>query len=228
MGEMLRRSDRQRGIGHVSLIPAGLQVWGYSEHIAQVDELRLILDLDRVKAILAEEFAPAMLQEPRFVFNDESIEALARLLAASEEMSHGSALFGDSIVAAMIARLSSLDLRPNQKHRHLGLSVRQLTRIIAFIRENVAQPIQLSELAALVDLSPSQFGRAFKVSTGTTPHRWHLDARIESAKHLLADRRNSLVNVALDVGFSEQSHFTRAFRAMTGVSPGAWRREMTS
>jgi AraC family transcriptional regulator len=43
---------------------------------------------------------------------------------------------------------------------------------------------------------------------------------------LLADRRNSLAEVALDTGFSEQSHFTRAFRAATGVSPGAWRREI--
>jgi AraC-like DNA-binding protein len=33
-----------------------------------------------------------------------------------------------------------------------------------------------------------------------------------------------LVDIALDTGFSEQSHFTRAFRGATGVSPGEWRR----
>ena len=97
-----------------------------------------------------------------------------------------------------------------------------------FIHDNLAQPIRLSELASLADLSPSQFGRAFKISTGTTPHLWHLDARIESAKRLLTQHRYSLAEVALDTGFSEQSHFNRAFRAATGVSPGAWRREMAS
>jgi AraC family transcriptional regulator len=128
----------------------------------------------------------------------------------------------------MIARLSNLEPQPTRYHRRLGLSTRQLSAVTEFIRDNLARPIRLSELASLADLSPSQFGRAFKTSTGTTPHLWHLEARIESAKRLLADHRNSLAEVALETGFSEQSHFTRAFHAATGVSPGAWRREMAS
>jgi AraC family transcriptional regulator len=78
-------------------------------------------------------------------------------------------------------------------------------------------------LASLTGLSASQFGRAFKVSTGTTPHKWHLAARIEYAKLLLADQSKRLVDIALDAGFSEQSHFTRAFTAANGLSPNAWR-----
>jgi AraC-like DNA-binding protein len=62
------------------------------------------------------------------------------------------------------------------------------------------------------------------VSTGTTPHKWFLDARIECAKLMLADRRRNLVDIALEAGFSEQSHFNRAFRAATGATPNAWRR----
>jgi len=73
-------------------------------------------------------------------------------------------------------------------------------------------------------LSSSQFGRAFKVSTGAAPHKWFLDARIESAKAMLADRNRNLVDIALDTGFSEQSHFSRAFRSATGATPNAWRR----
>ena len=41
---------------------------------------------------------------------------------------------------------------------------------------------------------------------------------------MLADRRCSLVDIALDAGFSEQSQFSRAFRAATGFSPSEWRR----
>jgi transcriptional regulator GlxA family with amidase domain len=92
------------------------------------------------------------------------------------------------------------------------------------MRDNVDQPIRLSELAKLAGLSASQFGRAFKVSTGTTPHKWFLDTRIERAQAMLADPRRALVDIALETGFSEQSHFTRAFRAATGASPNAWRR----
>jgi len=228
-GKTSRQSGRQRPIGHVSLIPAGVPVWGYSDDIEQVEEVRLFLDVDRVKEIMGEEFTPAPLQEPHLVFNDESLQALARLVVTNEDKADWSSLFGDSLVAAMVARLSNLDPRPARNHRQLGLSAHQLAMITEFIRDNLARPIRLSELASLAELSPSQFGRAFKTSTGTTPHLWHLDARIESAKRLLADRRsNSLAEIALDTGFSEQSHFTRAFRAATGVSPGVWRRDVTT
>jgi AraC family transcriptional regulator len=215
-----RQSGRQRRGGHVSLIPAGVPVWGYSDGIDEVDEVRLVLDV--------EEFTSAPLQEPRLVFNDESLQALARLVVTSEDTADWSSLFGDSLVAAMVARLMQLNPLPRRHHRRLGLSTRQLSAVTEFIRDNLARPIRLSELADLADLSPSQFGRAFKTSTGTTPHLWHLDVRIETAKRLLVDRRHSLAEVALDTGFSEQSHFTRAFRAATGVSPGAWRRDMTN
>jgi AraC-like DNA-binding protein len=227
-GNTSRPSGRQRPAGHISLIPAGVPVWGYSDGIDQVDEVRLVLDIDRLKEIMGEEFTSAPLQEPRLVFNDESLQALAGLIVTGEDTAEWSSLFGDSLVAAMVARLSNLDRVSPRNHRRLGLSNQQLSAVRDFIRDNLARPIRLSELASLADLSPSQFGRAFKTSTGTTPHLWHLDARIESAKRLLADHSVSLAEIAFDTGFSEQSHFNRAFRAATGVPPGAWRREMTS
>ena len=226
-GGSLRQSGRQRPTGHVSLIPANVPAWGFSNDIDQVEEVRLVLDIERVKEIMGEEFVPAPLQEPRLVFNDESIQALARLVVSSEDKAEWSSLFGDGLVAAMVARVSHLNALPARNHRRLGLSTRQLSVVTDFIRDNLAKPIRLSELASLADLSPSQFGRAFKTSTGTTPHLWHLDVRIETAKRLLVNPGNRLAEVALETGFSEQSHFTRAFRAATGVSPGAWRRDVT-
>ena len=227
-GNTSRQSGRRRPAGHISLIPAGVPVWGYSDGIDQVEEVRLILDVDRMKEIMGDEFTSAPLQEPRLVFNDESLQALARLVVTNEDTAEWSSLFGDSLVAAMVARLSNLDCQPQRNHRRLGLSARQLSAVTDFIHDNLARPIRLSELATLADLSPSQFGRAFKISTRRTPHQWHLDARIQSAKRLLGGHGTSLVEVALDTSFSEQSHFTRAFRAATGVSPGAWRRDLMS
>lgn len=219
-----RRAGRQRPNGHVSLIPANVSAWGYSEGIDQVDEVRLVMAIDRVKEVMGEEFTSAPFQEPRLVFNDESLQSLGRLLTDGWDKAEWSPLFGDGLVAAMIARLSNLARTPARDQRHFGLSPRQLSAVTEFIRDNLAATIRLSELSSLVGLSPSQFGRTFKVSTGTSPHLWHLAARIERAKQLLPHRSKSLVEIALDVGFSEQSHFNRAFRAATGMSPGAWRR----
>lgn len=221
-----RHAGRRRPTGHVSIIPAGAPVWGYSDNIGQVDEVRLILDVYRVREMMGDEFSAAPLEELRLVFNDESLQELARLVVLSDDKSGWSALFADSVIAAMVARLFDLKSRTARDHRRLGLTSHQLSKVTEFIQENLPRQIRLSELADLAGLSPSQFGRAFKTSTGITPHLWHLGARIEGAKQLLADRHNRLVDIALDVGFSEQSHFNRTFRAATGVSPGAWRRRL--
>jgi len=124
----------------------------------------------------------------------------------------------------MIARLSRFQTPYHPPSRRLGLTNRQLQLVTEFMRDNIDQPIRLSQLAGLTGLSSSQFGRAFRVSTGTTPHKWFLDARIDCAKSMLAGRTRNLVDIALETGFSEQSHFSRAFRAATGSTPDAWRR----
>ncbi|MFL9875679.1 helix-turn-helix domain-containing protein [Paraburkholderia megapolitana] len=214
----------RRKVGHTSLIPGGMSIWGYSDEISRVDELRLALDPERVLEIMGGEFPLTRLDEPHLMFFDEDLQALARLLASIEGEASGSGLLGDSLTAAIIARFARLNTSRTQPPRRLGLSGHQLGVVTAFMAERLAQPVRLAELAALAGLSSSQFGRAFKVSTGVTPHRWHLQGRIDYAKRLLMDRNNSLVGIALDTGFSEQSPFTRAFRAMTGISPGAWRR----
>jgi len=223
-----RDTGRQRRSGHVSIIPAAAPVWGYSDNIGQVDEVRLILDVDRVREIMGDDFTATPLEELCLVFNDDSLQELARLVAFGEDRPTWSTLFADSVVTAMVARLSNL--KPNfvRQNRRLGLTAGQLSKVTEFIRDNLSRQIRLAELADLAGLSPSQFGRAFKTSTGTTPHLWHLGARIEGAKRLLANRQNRLVDIALDIGFSEQSHLNRAFRAATGLSPGSWRRRLTN
>jgi AraC family transcriptional regulator len=175
---------------------------------------------------MGDSFPVSPLWEPRLMFFDDRLQALARLLIMSEPDMRGFVLFNDSVVTAIVARLAEISATRIARHRHLGLSPRQLSQVTDFMFDNMGSPVRLTELASLAGLSTSQFGRAFKASTGTTPHKWHLDARINCAKRLLVERRRSIVEIALDTGFSEQSHFTRAFRAATGASPSAWRKSL--
>jgi len=89
----------------------------------------------------------------------------------------------------------------------------------------LAEAVRLKELSAIVGLSQSQFGRAFKASTGLSPHQWQLHARITKAQELLLAGALALSEVALVTGFAEQSHFNRVFKSVTGTSPAVWRRE---
>ena len=219
-----RPAGTLRHAGHINFVPPGLSLWGYTDFMERIDEVRLIFDADHLGEIIGDEVRTTALTEPRLMFFDEKLLALARLLKECDASMHRFSLFCDSVITAIIARLVGMSDDTNSQRRRLGLAPSQVTRVTGLMQERVGESLRLSDLAALVGLSASQFSRAFKASTGTTPHKWHLDARIGHAKRLLVNRHNSIVQIALDSGFSEQSHFTRAFRAATGTSPHVWRR----
>ncbi len=89
-----------------------------------------------------------------------------------------------------------------------------------------AQDLALEELAALVSLSAKHFARAFRQSTGTPPHRWLIERRLDRAKAMLVEGDLDLAEIALACGFADQSHFTAAFRKLVGMTPGSYRREL--
>jgi AraC-like DNA-binding protein/DNA-binding MarR family transcriptional regulator len=111
------------------------------------------------------------------------------------------------------------------KDRRGGLAPWQLRRVTDYMTEHVADSVPLEELAAQTGLSSSQFRRAFKLSTGISPHRWQTQLRILEAQELLREGDLSMADLSLATGFAEQSHFSRVFKEVVGVSPGAWQRE---
>lgn len=105
-----------------------------------------------------------------------------------------------------------------------GLAPWQERRSKELMRSRLESDISLAELATECRLSRSYFARAFKKSTGESPHRWLLGQRVETAKHMLLHSETPLSEIALAVGFSDQSHLTKVFARAVGATPGAWRR----
>lgn len=113
--------------------------------------------------------------------------------------------------------------RPRVRSYRSGLAPWQLRTAKALIRANLHGEIPLARIASECGVSAAHFARAFRVSTGTPPHRWLMNQRIEQSKVLLADSPLSLTEIAIKCGFADQSHFTRVFSAATGATPGRWR-----
>lgn len=105
-----------------------------------------------------------------------------------------------------------------------GLAPWQEARVKEYIEANLQAGSGLLELAALCNLSVSHFTRAFKASTGTTPHRWLVERRLARARELMLRTGDTLASIAQCCGFADQSHLAREFRRAEGVSLGAWRR----
>lgn len=85
-----------------------------------------------------------------------------------------------------------------------------------------ADGIALAELAALSGMSRYQLIRAFRNSTGMTPHAWQLNQRINLARQRMR-AGDAIASVAHELGFADQAHFQRVFKAHTGVTPGHYR-----
>jgi len=104
-----------------------------------------------------------------------------------------------------------------------GLSLEQVAKITDYIDTHLDHALNLEKLAALVHVSPFHFARVFKQTTGLSPHQFVIKHRIEKAKDLLENTNISIASIALDVGFSSQSHFSTAFKKSAGVPPKAFR-----
>lgn len=108
-----------------------------------------------------------------------------------------------------------------------GLSRESRKLIEEYIDTHLDTALELDKLAALVRLSPSYFTRSFYKSFGSTPHRYVVHCRVLRAQELLVSTRLPLTEIALAVGFADQSHFCRRFTEVVGKTPGAFRASST-
>jgi len=105
-----------------------------------------------------------------------------------------------------------------------GLSPKVLLRSIERLRSDSDADVSLAALASEAGLSRFHFCRAFKESTGLSPHAWLRQYRLEQAMNMLRDTDTSIAQVAAELGYASQTAFAAAFRRMTGEAPGDWRR----
>jgi AraC family transcriptional regulator len=156
---------------------------------------------------------------------------LAVLLAMMTDLDEGSPagrLYGESLANALAVYLLSryaAHRRAPIPHRG-GLPGHRLRRVLDYIGDNLADDLNLSQLAEVAGMSPHYFAELFRNSTGCAPHRYLLMQRIERAKENLRDPRRSVIGVGLDAGFENPSHFARVFRRFVGTSPSRFRLEV--
>ena len=129
----------------------------------------------------------------------------------------------DSVLLVAIAK--ALRLRPS--YTGTGLCDWQLKRVTRHIDEHISQQLLVSDLAAIAGLSPSHFSRAFTARAGLTPHRYIMQQRILHAHRLMLASTQSLAEIALRCGLSNQAHLSRMFSRETGMPPGRWRQQAT-
>ena len=110
------------------------------------------------------------------------------------------------------------------REQAFGIPPRRLARVVEHIRNNLDQPLAVSVLSRLAEMSQSHFSKLFKLSTGLAPHQFVLQERINRSKELLRQNNAKIVEVALGVGFENQAHFTTVFGNLVGMTPRQFQR----
>ncbi|BAY90804.1 MULTISPECIES: helix-turn-helix transcriptional regulator [unclassified Tolypothrix] len=153
---------------------------------------------------------------------DELIQGICWALKAELESGKmGGYLLIDSLKTTLAIHLlrNYCTTQPKLSTYTDGLSQFKLQQLKEYIKEHLHQEIKLSEIAAIAQMSQYHFLRLFKQSMGVTPHQYILQCRINRATYLLQYSQLSIADIAMRVGFCDQSHLTRYFKRVVGVTP---------
>ena len=166
---------------------------------------------------------------PQFAILDPLLEQLCIAIAtALRDGSVRDGLYTDTLaqmIAVHLARYYSSRSRPLHMHGTSAMPGSKMRRLIDFIEENLDGDLTLEAMAAEVAMSPLYLPRSFKATFGQSPHQYVIRRRIERAKGLLSNGNSPIVDVALSVGFTSQSHLSNWFVRLVGISPAAFRRQ---
>jgi AraC family transcriptional regulator len=147
------------------------------------------------------------------------LETARRELDSNREAAKASLVAASSILQSEIERSSGVNgSKPG------ALASWQIARVRAFIEKNLHRNIEIRDLSAVAERSPAHFSRSFKRAFGEPPHAYVIKRRLERACHLMVTTSESLSEIALSVGFSDQSHLCKLFRRAFDQSPSIWRR----
>jgi AraC family transcriptional regulator len=213
--------------GSVSLLPVGLRqaakVFRPLPGIGSILQIQAAF-FDRGIGAIARGGRVELIR--RMDLNDSQMSRLMESLRA--DIAAGSpsgSLFGESIAIALsahIARRYSTVTTKLEEYRG-GLSRFRLNRVVEYITANLIDNLELNVLAEVAGLNVYHFAKAFKQSTGETPHQYVLRRRIEQAKEFLRRSQLSIVEASARTGFVDQSHFSKVFRRIVGVAPSEYR-----
>jgi len=214
--------------GSISLVPAGSPAWARTTGCK--DQLFIFLEPGLITRVAAEAFDldPARVAVPPLDGLD--LPPLRAVMGAVHaELTTGGAgsrLAAESLATVLAVQLLRQVLAPRRvaRGRDGALPQGKLRTVVEYIEEHLDAVLTLEQLAAAAHLSAYHFARQFKAATGMPPHQYVIARRVARAQQLLhPDWDLALAEIAVRVGFADQSQFTHHFKRLVGVTPRQFR-----
>jgi AraC family transcriptional regulator len=219
--DRLHESVIQRGDS--ILVPAGQpKYWCRREGICCALHIHLKPEMIRQTAEASEMDTKRIGLVDCFGKQDLQLHQIAMLLLA--ELESGGMmgqLYVESLTQVLAIHLlrhySTITQTVTSENR--SLTHTQLQQAIDYIHTYLDRDLSLAELASVINISPTYFASLFKQAMGISPHQYVIQQRVEHAKLMLSKTDLAIADIALQVGFSSQSHLTQQFKRLTGITP---------
>lgn len=221
-------SSYARSNGDIGIAPAHAATWIRWDRPVEFSVLTLCPGF--VKQVASEFSNPDRLELiSQGAIADPLIYQIGLSLKADIEAGHPTGkLFGESAATMLAARLVQQHSVQSPKLKLFnysdGLSRYTLKQTLDYIQAHLKRDLKIADLAKVAGMSQYYFICLFKRSMNITPHQYIIQQRIERAKQLLKNRDLTIVETALQCGFTSQSHLTNVFRKLTGITPKAYRK----
>ncbi|MBW7973358.1 AraC family transcriptional regulator [Bradyrhizobium sp. BR 10289] len=217
--------EHLRRAGDIDLIPSGTAAGFVAETPYRSLQIRLAPGMLDHAASRAGRLTSVRLGTHHMLRNDRIVLLGQALESDIKAGSPSGPLFAENVGMALAVELLGLaDDAPRDITR---LSDAQLQRIAVYVDENLDQPLTVDTLCREAGVSSSHLRTWFKAAMGVTVHRYVLQRRLEHARQLLLQGDRKLSDIALEAGFSHQSHLAKWMRREFGRSPAELRRSRT-
>lgn len=208
--------------GSLAYVPPGRTWSGWDEGDSSAAYLLLSVDRDFACRFLDEPNKADVLR-PDLGFHDLAMQFSARKIAA--ELLHTDQASEMIVEGQLTTIFGHLARRANHRQRSMkgGLAPRTLKQVLERLNDITEERVTLTNLCQELGMTLSHFSRAFKQSTGATPHAYFNQRRLEHASVLLKTTSLPVTEIALICGFASASHLSTSFAQAFGVSPSAYR-----
>jgi len=115
-----------------------------------------------------------------------------------------------------LARVRMLKMGYHKLDRRIAEKIQQAR---CYLLEHSEEDVDMEKLSSELGMSYSRFRSLFKTQTGTAPHHYLLDIRVNKAKDLLVNTRLTVSEIAEHLGFTSVYYFSRLFKNRAGMTP---------
>ena len=145
-----------------------------------------------------------------------------------EELHKRSAGFGFLAIATFMQLLGFLSRCYGRSKNADSKALLRIAQTITYLESHFTEAVNLDELVNMSQMSKRSFLRAFEAAMGCTPIAYVIQLRIARAARLLRLTKDSITDIAYNVGFNDSNYFARQFRKHSGISPRNYRNNRIS